>query len=270
MNITRKLVLSLVSLVMGVAVPMRTAFALPTSIAQVDAGHVNASMQPTLRAAVVVSRSSLPSIALRTDSTRSTPVSLKHSLAISVVGLALIGAIQTVTADKDSRFVNDTTRQQYNKLAAWLYYTNRNGMISTTVATFPGIAIGTTTTKVKTTNATVLLNAGAVNAFGITDDAWTLTGAVLAASMFRKYLLLADAADARTVQASTDSATAAGCQFTNLPADGQAIVGMITVGTDGSHTFTPGTTALNAAGITTTYYDGMGDDAALMFAQVLP
>jgi hypothetical protein len=36
-----------------------------------------------------------------------------------------------------------------------------------------------------------------------------------------------------------------------------AIVGVLTVATDSTHTFTPGTTLLGAAGITATYIDGI-------------
>lgn len=197
------------------------------------------------------------------------PVNTKQ-LMLTLAGLLVAGSLATVSADKDAYFTSDTIRLQFNRLVAWTYYTNRNGMISTTVATFPGVAIATDTTKVKTANATVLLCGGAVNAFAATDNAFTLTGSALAASKFRKYLLLVDASDVCTVQASSDASTAAACAFSNLPADGKAVVGMITVATDSTHTFTPATTALGAAGITTTYYDGMGDDASFMFAQVTP
>lgn len=162
----------------------------------------------------------------------------------------------TVTQVPSSQPAMDTVRQQYNLLQLESIYHRLNGLASTTIATLPVCARGTTASKVKTTADTVLRNAGALNAFAATDDAWTLTGGVLAVSSFRRYLLLADAADARSVQASTDAATAAACVWGAPPANGLAIVGILTVATDATHTFTPATTLLSAAGITDTYIDG--------------
>ena len=121
------------------------------------------------------------------------------------------------------------------------------------------MATGTTTSKVKVAQATVCLNNGVVNAVGITDDAWTLTGANLATGYSRKYLLLVDAADAFTVQASDDKASAADCRFSSRPADGKCILGILTVTNASGADFVPGTTLLGAAGITATYIDGFSD-----------
>ena len=151
----------------------------------------------------------------------------------------------------------DMVRQMYNKLASAHTYFALNGVASTTVATTPLVDIATTATKVKTTNATVLRNAGALNALGATDNLWTLTGGVLAVASFRRYLLLVDASDTATVLASDDVTTAAAdCRWVTQPANGLAIVGVVTVATDASTTFTPGTTNLSAAGITDSYIDG--------------
>ena len=164
----------------------------------------------------------------------------------------------------------DMVRQQYNKLAAWTSYAMLNGVASTTVATAPVVDIASTATKVKTTNATVLRNAGALNALAATDDFWTLTGGVLAVSSFRRYLLLCDASDTASVLASDDVTTAAAdCRWTTQPANGTAIVGIVTVATNGSTTFTPGTTNLSAAGITDTYVDGW-DISVPLFDIVTP
>ena len=154
-------------------------------------------------------------------------------------------------------FTRDQVRVELNKLMQAHSYFALNGLASTTVATTPLVAIATTATKVKTTNATVLRNAGALNALGASDDFWTLTGGVLAESSFRRYLLLANASDTASVLASDDSTvSAAACRWSTLPANGTAIVGILTVATDASTTFTPGTTELSAAGITDTYIDG--------------
>lgn len=150
----------------------------------------------------------------------------------------------------------DMVRQQYNKLASAHTYFSLNGLASTTIATTPAVTIATTATKVKTTNATVLRIAGALVALGASDDYWTLTGGVLAVSSFRRYLLLSNAAGTASVLASDDATTAAGCRWVTQPANGLAIVGVVTVATDASTTFTPGTTNLSAAGITDTYIDG--------------
>lgn len=176
-------------------------------------------------------------------------------------------AIKTTNTDNNSRPTRDTLRQQFNLLASTVYYFLLNGILSTTTATLPVCAMAGTKSKCKTTQATVVQNAGVANAVGATDNAWTLTGADLAISKFRRYLLLVDSADAFTVQASTDAATAALCLFNALPAAGLAICGILTVATDASHTFTPGTTLLDAAGITATFIDGI-DDSVLPFARV--
>lgn len=163
----------------------------------------------------------------------------------------------SVAMDKNALPITDTVRAAYNILAADATYFRLNGIASGTTATMPVCATGTTTSKVKTTNATVLRNAGAANALAASDDFWTLTGGVLAVSSFRRYLLLCDTADAATVLASNDSTVAAtSCRFPSLPANGVAIVGVLTVATDSTHTFTPATTLLGAAGITATYIDG--------------
>lgn len=154
-------------------------------------------------------------------------------------------------------FARDLVRQELNKLMQAHTYYLLNGLASTTIATTPAVAIATTASKVKTTNATVLRNAGVLNALAASDDFWTLTGGVLAVSSFRRYLLLCDASDTATVLASDDATTAAACRWVSLPDNGVAIVGILTVATDASTTFTPGTTLLSAAGITDTYVDGV-------------
>lgn len=155
---------------------------------------------------------------------------------------------------------------EQNRQRLLQYFRTRNGVISTTVAALPAVARGTTASKVKTTNATVTKHAGVQgNAVGATDDAWTLTGAAIVnasgANQFVRYLLLVSSADAFTVQRSSVAATAAACAFDNLPADGLAIAGILTVQITNGTTFTPGATLLSAAGITDTYIDGDCDDA---------
>lgn len=164
----------------------------------------------------------------------------------------------TVAQSGSDYFARDTVRAELNKLMQAHTYFMLNGLASTTVATTPAVTIATTASQVKTTNATVLRNAGVLNALAASDDFWTLTGGDLAASSFRRYLLLCDAADAASVLASDDSTVdAASCRWSSLPPNGTAIVGILTVATAAATTFTPGTTLLSAAGITDTYVDGV-------------
>jgi len=174
--------------------------------------------------------------------------------------LFMVGALSSVAFDPSSSAIGtDTLREWFNKFVSYIYYTSRNGVISTTVATLPLVATAGTATKVKTTNATVVKNAGVANAVAASDDAWTLTGAALAIGSFRRYLLLVSSADAFTVLASNDAASAAACEFPRLPADGLAIVGILTLSS--TAVFTPATTAISDAAVTEVYTDGHEDDA---------
>jgi hypothetical protein len=181
------------------------------------------------------------------------------SLVVGMLGFALMGTISDTTAqDKNSYFSLDTVRAQYNQLAQDFSYFLLNNIMSSTTATLPQCNTATVTSQCKTTQATVALCAGVANPVAATDNAWTLTGAVLAVSSFRRYLLLVDASDVFTVLASADSTVgASSCRWASRPANGQAILGVLTVATDSTHTFTPGTTLLGAAGITATYIDGI-------------
>lgn len=133
-----------------------------------------------------------------------------------------------------------------------------------------GIAIGTTTTKIKTATTVAYTVNGKVFSKAGTDDFWTLSGAVVPASSWAKYALLIDASAAASIQASRASGvSAAAVDWRNVSAISpwapllsilggtKAILGVITVATDATHTFTPGTTALGATGITTTYVNGI-------------
>lgn len=125
-----------------------------------------------------------------------------------------------------------------------------------------GLAIGTTTTKVTSTIAGVVLAGGVFSASKAgTADEFTLTGAVVPASSFNKYLMMRDSAGVASIVEGIAALTAAGVRFPALPAN-KACVGVVQVATDATHTFTPGTTALNAAGITATFINGL--DTAML------
>jgi hypothetical protein len=137
-----------------------------------------------------------------------------------------------------------------------------NNRVHPQASALPGVATATVTSQVKTTATTAFTADGVFVIKAATDNFWTLapTG-VLAAASFRRWLLLINAAGTASVYASQDSTvSAAACAWNflgpTLPFDGAAIIGIVTVATDATHTFTPATTLLGAAGITTTYLDG--------------
>lgn len=141
--------------------------------------------------------------------------------------------------------------------------------------TAAGSARGTTAAKAKTVNTTTFTIGGAFLSLAATDDFWTFSGTAVAAASWQKYLLLVDAAGAASIQEATQSRiAAASVVWTNVVLSdgwgplltvlnaGKAIVATLTIATDATHTFTPGTTALNATGITATFADGI--DATLL------
>ena len=133
-----------------------------------------------------------------------------------------------------------------------------------------GVAIGTTPSKVSSTATINYTVGGAPATKAATADLWTPAGATVGFNMWQKYLLMLDSAGAASVQEGIPSNVSAA--LVAFPGDnfgwsaivnaanatpGKTIVGSITVKTDGTHTFIPGTTALNATGITTTFQDGI-------------
>jgi hypothetical protein len=161
------------------------------------------------------------------------------------------GTAQTPLQTQLDNSEADYIRQSLNKLVAWM------DAVENSVAGKASVATGATTSKVKTTNQTDFFVNGSVFRKAATDDFWTLTGAVLAISSWRKYLLCVDNAGAASVVASGDSTvSAAAVALPALPAN-KSVFGVLTVATNGATTFTPGTTLLGAAGITATYVDGL-------------
>lgn len=147
--------------------------------------------------------------------------------------------------------------------ATVLYVMNR-------AMTSGAIAIATTTTQVKTAATITFMVNGQFYSLSATDNYWTLAGTTVAAASWQKYLLLVDTAGAATIQEATQSlVSAAAVSYTNVSGlskwaplitvlnTGKIIAGYLTVATDATHTFTPGTTALGATGITTTYTNGL-------------
>lgn len=138
--------------------------------------------------------------------------------------------------------------------------------------TAAGVTIGGTASKVKTGSTLTFTINGVFYSMNATDDLWTLSGTVVAASSWQKYALCVDATGASgpsIVEATQSTVSAAAVSWNNLgtitPWDPffsivgstKVIVGILTVATDATHTFDPGTTDLDAAGITDTYIDGI-------------
>jgi hypothetical protein len=119
------------------------------------------------------------------------------------------------------------------------------------------IAIATVTSQVKTVNSVSFAVDGALFTKAATDNFWTLTGAVLAISSWNKWLLCVDSAGTASVVIGTPSTVSAAA--VGLPAlpTSKSVIGVLTVATNGSTTFTPGTTLLGAAGITATLVNGL-------------
>lgn len=146
--------------------------------------------------------------------------------------------------------------------------------------TAAGVAGATTAAKAKTVNTLTYTIAGAFFSKGATDNFWTMAGTTVAVNSWQKYLLLIDSSGAATIQEGVQSLVSAAAvtwtSVTNAAGAplgghgpiiqvlnaGKAIVGVVTVATDATHTFIPGTTAFNAAGITSTFADGI--DASLL------
>lgn len=86
---------------------------------------------------------------------------------------------------------------------------------------------------------------------------------VQAVSTKRLYLMVVDASGTVTSVAGRAVSTTAlangsdALEWPECPSD-KAPFGAVKIETDSTHTFTPGTTALDAAGITETYYDIVG------------
>lgn len=142
--------------------------------------------------------------------------------------------------------------------------------------TAAGCATATVTSQVKTVATLTFQINGAFKTKGATDNFWTLTGSTVPAASFQKWALLIDASGAATVQPATANNVSAATvswgnvsgvsdygAFLSVTAGGtKCVAGILTVATDATHTFIPGTTLLGAAGITATYIDGV--DPALL------
>ena len=133
-----------------------------------------------------------------------------------------------------------------------------------------GITTATVTSKAKSANTITFTVGGQFYSLAASDNFWVLSGTVVAAASFQKYLLLVDTAGTMSIQEGVQSTVnAAGVAWTNISAvspyapfldtvgSTKCVCGVLTIATDATHTFTPGTTLLGAAGITATFIDGI-------------
>lgn len=125
-----------------------------------------------------------------------------------------------------------------------------------------GAAIATTTSKAKTVNTLTYLIDGVFKSKAATDNFWTLTGTAVTAGgsgATLHYALCIDGTGAASVvqgptnQGSTTVWTPAPAN--QMPAD-ICIAAVLKISLTAATVFTPGTTLLGAAGVTSTFGDG--------------
>lgn len=238
--------------------------------------------------AVAQARDSVPIPTVRAvDTAHAAPASRPNTLPTAVLtmlgGLALMGALKTVSSDRDSAPATKGDFIQAMNAVRDIYYFFLNDprwQVAAAAVAPPVCARGTTASKVKTTATTQLRLNGVLKSLTATDDLWTLNGSTLAAGSVRRYLLLWDGTSATTVVsvlASDDRVIAsygsaalalAACRFPSLPAGGTGIVGILSIANT-TNPFIPATTLLSATGVTDTYIDGY-DDSVFRSAVVLP
>ena len=177
-----------------------------------------------------------------------------------------------IAQDKNSFYAYDTTRANYDLLAADAIKASLDRpawQVAAAAVAPPVCATATITSQVKTTATTQMMLNGIPLSLTATDPLWTLTGGNLAAGSVRKYQLLWDGTTATTVMtvlASNDQVIATSplgtsasaltlCRFPSLPPIGTGCVGILSI-VNTTNAFVPGTTLLGATGVTATYRDG--------------
>jgi hypothetical protein len=106
-----------------------------------------------------------------------------------------------------------------------------------------GLAIGTTTQKVKIAAATKALINGALVTKAITDDAFTLAGTVTNAK-FNVFVMTMNASGTCVALMGTEGATLAAILWPAIPA-GSVVLGYVIINPTGTGNFVGGTTALS-------------------------
>jgi len=113
------------------------------------------------------------------------------------------------------------------------------------IFTSAAIAIGTTTTKVKTAAATRFFINDVYGLLAATDDFWTLAGTVTNAK-FNVFVLYITSAGVAGAAMGTEGATRAAVVMPTIPEDA-AIVGFVEINPTGTGNFVGGTTPLGDA-----------------------
>ena len=149
------------------------------------------------------------------------------------------------------------------------------------IKTSGAIAAATVTSKVQFASTLAFSVGGTWYSANATDNFWVLGAAgantTVAASSWQKYALCIDTGGLAVVFEGTQSTIgASSVTWKNVAntsiwsplltilntSPGLCIAGVLTVATDATHTFVPGTTLLGAAGITASYINGV--DASLL------
>lgn len=118
----------------------------------------------------------------------------------------------------------------------------------------PGLAAGTSAGTIKTTAAAEYSIGGITFSKAATDNVAVTAGVAQPASSTAIYVVAADAAGAITTVAGR-AVTGANTPVSPLIANSLAAIGAFKIVTNASASFTPGTTAFNAAGVTATFFD---------------
>lgn len=166
----------------------------------------------------------------------------KAATALELVVEALVG----VASSAADTVVTVTPATTTEALTVTAVVTKAEGA-PTTTATVAETIIGPK--GVKTAN-TFMFGIDGHTGSQTTQTNVALTGDTLPISSFRWYLAVIDTAGAVTMIPSEDNLN----DLPAIPAN-KAPIGALKIVTDATHTFIPGTTSLNAAGITDTYYD---------------
>lgn len=144
-----------------------------------------------------------------------------------------------------------------------------------------GVTTASTTSKAKLVNTATFTVGGAFQSLGATDNLWVLgaTGAAttVAVGSWQKYLLMLDNTPttpvASVLEGTQSNVSAAAVRWNNIAIGAwgplvtalnanRTIIAVLTIATDATHTFIPGTTLFGATGITATFADGF--DASLL------
>ena len=117
------------------------------------------------------------------------------------------------------------------------------------------LAISATTTKAKTTNASIISAQGIIRSFAAAD--LPVLSGVITTGYQNVAVFSVDKDGTAYTQMGTQATTLAGVKFPNVPPT-RAILGFVVIANATGSDFTCNSTALSAASVTTTYVDTLG------------